>query len=188
MPTPPKQADRRQRRNATGAGLVVIPITPVAVPPAPTGLLNVTKDRWSTFWRSPPARLVLSSDGFALERLFRLYDERERSYRTVRAPARDAEGRVIRGRGSRLVEGSKGQPRLNPLLTVIPTLDAEIRALEDRFGLTPLARLRLGVTFGEAATSLDALNAQLEDDEEPDADPRLTVLDAAAADPRADRL
>ena len=33
--------------------------------------------------------------------------------------------------------------------------------MEDRFGLSPLSRLRLGITFADAQASLDGLNARL---------------------------
>jgi hypothetical protein len=46
------------------------------------------------------------------------------------------------------------------------SLDVEIRQLEDRFGLTPRARLQLGITYGEAKKSLEELNAELQADEE----------------------
>ena len=62
-------------------------------------------------------------------------------------------------RKARLVEGSQGQPRINPLFTTIATMDAEIRQLEDRFGLSPRARLALGIQLGEAHRSLADLNA-----------------------------
>ncbi|MBA3778215.1 MAG: hypothetical protein H0X16_02710 [Chloroflexi bacterium] len=82
----------------------------------------------------------------ALRRLFALLDERERAYRVSR--------RAL------VVEGSMGQPRINPVVGLVATLDAEIRQLEDRLSLTPKARMALGVAFGEAHRSLDALNAE----------------------------
>jgi hypothetical protein len=33
--------------------------------------------------------------------------------------------------------------------------------MEDRFGLSPLSRLRLGITFADAQASLDGLNSRL---------------------------
>ena len=52
-------------------------------------------------------------------------------------------------------------------------LDEEIRQLEDRLGLTPRARLQLGITFSEAAKSLDDLNRMFTGDGGEDAeDPR----------------
>ena len=57
--------------------------------------------------------------------------------------------------------GSTGQPRANPLYKQVQEFQAEARQLEDRFGLSPKARLSLGITFAEAASSLDALNERL---------------------------
>ena len=117
---------------------------------------------WQSLWASPLASAFLASDLPALGRLFELRDERVRASRVAR---RD-----------RVVPGSKGQPVLSPMVGYVATLDAEIRNLEDRFGLTPRARLQLGVTFGEAHRSLADVNASfLEDDRHDDdrEDPRL---------------
>jgi P27 family predicted phage terminase small subunit len=61
----------------------------------------------------------------------------------------------------RVVEGSQGQPRPNPLYKQVQEFQAEARQLEDRFGLSPMSRLRLGITFADAQASLDGLNARL---------------------------
>ena len=120
-------------------------------PKAPTGLLKKSKERWQVFWESPVSKMVdMNSDMPALERLFFLYDERLRASRGFRR--------------QRMVEGSQGQLVVNPLAKLFKDFDAEIRQLEDRFGLTPMARMRLGFTFGEAAGSLTNLNKLLEED------------------------
>jgi P27 family predicted phage terminase small subunit len=116
--------------------------------------------------------VVPDTDLPALERLWTLYDERARALRGYRR--------------ERLVVGSTGQMVLNPLARAMQAFDAEIRAIEDRFGLTPMARLRLGVQLGEAARSLEEMNRSLDDDPdadagEPDPDPRIRVVDTAAA-------
>lgn len=76
------------------------------------------------------------------------------------------------------MKGASGQPVVSPLQKVLVHLDGEIRQLEDRFGLTPLARLRLGIAIGDAARSLDDLNRLMEDsDDDGDSfDPR--IIDA----------
>ena len=68
-----------------------------------------------------------------------------------------------RPRGKRVVEGSQGQPRANPLYKQVQEFQAEARQLEDRFGLSPKARLALGISMVEAAMSMDALNQRLAD-------------------------
>jgi P27 family predicted phage terminase small subunit len=115
-------------------------------------VLSVTRQRWQAFWRSPLAGAVaVDSDLPALERLFSLYDERERAYRAYRR--------------ERLVTGSQGQTVLHPLGRMMGVMDSEIRQLEDRFGLNPLARARLGITIGEAARTLADMNRMLEEDD-----------------------
>jgi P27 family predicted phage terminase small subunit len=81
-------------------------------------------------------------------RLFRLYDEIDRMWDAV-----EETGRVV--------AGSQGQPRPNPLLKQIQEFGSEARQLEDRFGLSPMSRLRLGITFADAQASLDGLNSRL---------------------------
>lgn len=162
MPVPPKPSDRRQRRNTREVGAVVsLPSRSTPAPATPSGLLAPVRAAWDAFWGSEQSSLVMPADHPALLRLFSLLDERERCSRAARK--------------SPLVEGSQGQPTLNPLLKHVGSLDTEIRQLEDRFGLTPLARLRLGVTFGDAHRSLADLNRSLVDD-----------LEEVADDPRAD--
>jgi len=142
-----KPAELRQRRNTPDAGLL---------PRAPSGLVPSAQDswragtveRWQEFWCSPLAQQVESSDYGALRRLFGLYDELDRLWEAV-----DETGRVV--------VGSQGQPRPNPLFKQVESFQAEARQLEDRFGLSPMARLRLGITFADAAASLDGLNERL---------------------------
>lgn len=178
---PPKPADKRQRRNErtsterAGVGLVALPGGRLDPPFAPSGLLKATREDWTAFWSSPLGALVVAADVPALRRLFTLYDERARAYRGLR-------------QAGRLVETDKGAA-LNPLAGYLKSCDAEVRLLEDRFGLSPIARLRLGVALGEAAKSLDELNRSLDADEPDDesaADPRRRVVESTARPAAAD--
>jgi len=98
----------------------------------------------------------------ALERLFSMYDERERM--------------DIYLREEPMISGSQGQKILNPMYRQRTSVDAEIRQLEDRFGLHPKAGLTLGIVYGEAARSLEELNARIANaaiaEAEVEADPR----------------
>jgi P27 family predicted phage terminase small subunit len=128
------------------------------------GMLEVTRKSWNAFWASKLAqRVVATTDLPALRRLFSLYDERERALRAYRR--------------ERLVVGSTGQPVINPMAKVMVALDTEIRALEDRFGLSPAARIRLGIALGEAKKTLEDMNRGLDEDgdEKPETeeDPRI---------------
>jgi P27 family predicted phage terminase small subunit len=141
-----KPADQRQNRITKN---VVVALNSRFAPPvASEGWRPGTVDRWDFFWQSKLASNVEPSDEGALRRLFRLYDELDRLWDAV-----EETGRVV--------EGSQGQPRPNPLFKQIETFQAEARQLEDRFGLSPMSRLKLGVTFADAHMSLAALNERL---------------------------
>jgi hypothetical protein len=105
-----------------------------------------------------------------LERLFTMRDERDRM---------DAELRL-----NPMLIGHKGQTVLNPLYRQRSALDAEIRQLEDRFGLHPKAGLTIGIVYGEAARSLEELNARIANaavaEANTEADPR--YVDSGEAD------
>ncbi len=155
MPGPsPKPVERRQHRARGDLGLVALDGGEVEVPAPPKGVLKATRDWWTELWTSPLAQAYETTDVPSLRRLAELYDERKRAY--------DAFKR------QRLTAGSSGQPRLNPLGKFIHELDVEIRNLEDRFGLSPMSRLKLGVQFGEAHKSLEALNEAMNASDERD--------------------
>jgi P27 family predicted phage terminase small subunit len=142
-----KPVERRQGRGTADVGLVSSGpsgVVPAADPEWGPGTL----ERWGEFWGSPLSAQVEASDYGALRRLFWLYDEIERLIGAL-------------GRTGRVVAGSQGQPRANPLYKQVSEFQAECRQLEDRFGLSPKARLALGITYAEAALSLDALSARL---------------------------
>lgn len=173
-----KRPDQRRGKAGTTKDFGVIAHRRTGDPPVcPAKLagvvpLKATVEAWDRLWRSDVVTVVdLLSDLEAVIRWASLLDERERALRAFRR--------------SRLVEGSQGQPVLNPLWAVVQSCDRELRALEDRIGLSPKARLQLGITYGEAAKSLDELNRLLDmegDDVDDDfADPRLGVIDATAS-------
>jgi len=76
-----------------------------------------------------------------------------------------------------------GQKILNPMYRQRTAVDAEIRQLEDRFGLHPKAGLTLGIVYGEAARSLEELNARIANaaiaESEAEEDPRYVESEAA---------
>jgi P27 family predicted phage terminase small subunit len=155
MPRHPRPAALRANTERRDVGLVPIEGRRPVAPPPPPGLLVASKATWARFWSSPLAQIVVpDTDLSALTRLWSLYDERTRMYRAITR--------------ERVVRGSKGQPRANPLYAQMSALDSAIERLEDRFGLSPRARLTLGVILGDAARSLADLNADLESDEDLD--------------------
>jgi hypothetical protein len=75
-----------------------------------------------------------------------------------------------------ILAGSMGQPTLNPLTKQLGAVDAEIRQLEDRFGLSPRAAMALGIIFTDLHKNLDELNREAnadDDDQDEEEDPRL---------------
>lgn len=148
MPNPKKPAEKRQGHTTADVG-VVPRVSSGAVPAvADPAWRESTVERWVGFWSSPLAQQVEQSDLGSFRRLFWIYDELERLMEAI-----EQTGRVV--------AGSQGQPRPNPLYKQVEAFQAEARQLEDRFGLSPLARLRLGITFADAQTSLAGLNERL---------------------------
>lgn len=150
-----KTPDRRQRRGTKELtpepAAAVVPAdppsaSPVVKAPAPAReWLAVTATDWREFWSSPMANYVKDTDRPALRRLFVLRDE------LVRAQREEAKLRRLAMKEP-IVEGSMGQKVANPLFraadsaaAVALALEPRIVALEDRFGLSPRARLAVGV-------------------------------------------
>lgn len=150
MPTPKKTPERRQRGARTKDVGNVVALASKAVSPAVASAdLNwqpVVVEAWAELWSSPLAGLIRPTDLPALRRLFDLRNRLIWAY-----DAYDENPTTT---------GSMGQSVLSPFAAEAHRLEAEIEKLEDRFGLTPLARLRLGVTF-EEGVSLASRNAQL---------------------------
>lgn len=155
MPPLPKPVGKRQRTNKPkAADSQIVAMNTATFPAAPAKLSKALRDEWETLWQSElAAHWNQDSDLPAMRRLFGLY---ERLNKYEREAARD--GMVSKG--------STGQKTLHPLLKAADTLRSQILALEDRFGLTPMARLKLGIALGEAAASLDDLNKRLNEVDE----------------------
>ena len=151
MPGPaPKPRDIRQNKiKRPEVGIVKVdPASKPVIPLAPKGLTTASKKRWRTFWLSPLASVVeISTDLHRVERWIQAVDEYEKV------------GKVFRS--SRLVKGSTGQPVLNPLASYLTSLEATISRAEQELGMTPLARLKLGIAVGQAKLTAEALNKSL---------------------------
>ena len=120
-------------------------------------------DQWATAWTSELGSYwLISTDVVVLRRVFDLRDRLAGIDETL-----DEEGP--------LSVGSMGQAVEHPLVRIANTLRTEIRNLEDRTGLSPMARLRLGVKVGEASRSLDDMNQRLRRDASTEDDPRNVI-------------
>lgn len=113
-------------------------------------LLKVTRQTWDLIWMSGIASQLQEQDSIALYRWIEYVDEWHRSKRALK-------------KADRIVPGSRGQMVLNPLIDYVLKLESAIRAIEDRLGLSPMARARLGLTLGEGASVWQQLNQQLAD-------------------------
>lgn len=171
MPGPPPKVDsRRQRTNsrpvvpiesagsAPGTSVLKVDTTP----DPPQGLLKATREQWVTYWGSDLSLAIdRKSDMPAVVRWVKLCDERERAYRGYRK--------------ERVVAGSQGQPVLNPLAVVIQKCDVEIRALEDRLGMNPMSRLRIGLKALGAVDRMKEATEDLEPQWDEEADPQVST-------------
>ena len=137
-------------------------------PKANSRWLAKTKRYWIEYWDSDLASTAQKVDFPAFYRLFQFYDEVERANRTIQNM----------GNSGLLGVGSTGQPTINPLITLTLKLEEKILKLEQELGLTPLARQRLGIAFGEAQMGFKQLQQLLQDDEEQELiDPRILMLE-----------
>ena len=104
-----------------------------------------------------------ASDFAVVVRLVSLVELRETAFRSVRE--------------NPLIMGSKEQYVENPLAKAMSRYDSEIRALEDRFGLSPRSRLALNISLGAAKRSLDELVGGASDGDEGPVEDFRDVLD-----------
>jgi P27 family predicted phage terminase small subunit len=152
----PKEEGKRQNRRARSNLKLIAQHDPsvVVVPEPPEGMAEAQLESWGEFWSSELSQLVKGTDMGAVRRLWSYYQQHEDLTRVFDR--------------SRLVSGSQGQPRLNPALDGLMKLEGAILRLENELGLTPSARLRLGITFADATNSLDALARKFEVDDDED--------------------
>jgi P27 family predicted phage terminase small subunit len=117
------------------------------IPKPPGGLLAASERRWEAFWRSPVSQVVdPDADGPRLERWIRDSDEFQRV------------SKLIKDTG-RMVLGSMGQPVLNPLYGLLRDLDTRLVRVEAEFGMTPMARLRLGLSIADLTEAEQRIDA-----------------------------
>lgn len=133
-------------------------------PEPPAGISKESVGEWDQYWASEVAFAVREADLPALRRLWLLRDEWGRCFRAFQR--------------RRFVEGSTGQPVISPAANELHRIEADVRALEDRFGVTPASRLRLGLTGAQLTASLEELagaaGGEAEKTDETD-DPRIVA-------------
>ena len=143
-PLPKDEGVRQNRRARTNLKLIAQhDVQTVTIPETPAGLDEARRESWREFFESELSQLVNGTDLSAVNRLWSYYQQH-------------ADLTAIFAKG-RMVAGSTGQPRLNPALDGLMKLETAILRLENELGLTPSARLRLGIVFADATNSLDEL-------------------------------
>lgn len=139
----PKEEGARQNRRAR-TNLRLIAEHEAAAAPAPPDNLSPSRIAdWEAYFASPLAGLVKETDLSVVRRLWGYYQQHDELTAIFQK--------------SRLVAGSTGQPRMNPAADALLKLENAILRLENELGLTPSARLRLGITFADATNSLEKL-------------------------------
>lgn len=133
MPATPKPPGQRRRRNAGQGQWQELPASgrkgELPDPRTDRVLGDIAKTYWETLWTSPMAVTFTDADIQPLTRLAVLVDDRARS---------ESGDHLIE-----IVESNYGDSREVEVIVGRFAGDAEIRQLEDRYGISPLARRRL---------------------------------------------
>ena len=162
-PVPKRVEDRHRAPKRPELGLVEARTDDFVIPAPPPDLLKASVERWEAYWRSAVSSAVdLNADRGLLERWIRSVDEWYRAYRDFRK--------------ERTTEGSTGQLVLSPLAKLIRQLETEINRCEQQLGLTPMSRLKLGLTANQARLTAEQLNRSLSEDDA--SDPERDAIEA----------
>lgn len=135
---PPKHAAQRRRRNAAPAKKAVAKRAR-RMPDAPKGLSPAARAWWSRVWKSPLAGQWTDADVPQVQRLARII-----SAMSVDGAAQSKAAAQIRALEDALgVDLGAVREVMNHGLGLDTRLMAEARQLEDRLGLSPMARHRM---------------------------------------------
>lgn len=150
---PGQQQDQRPQRARVTPLSVVGDVDIPPLPAAAGGLLKASEQAWDTFWRSDAAKVANVVDRVVAERWILAYDEFRRSLNAFRR--------------KRLVEGSTGQPALNPLAKWVANRELALHRAEAQLGIGTKARIDLGISVGQArmtAFELNRMTQEADDD------------------------
>jgi P27 family predicted phage terminase small subunit len=142
----PEELKRKQGtlRAKPTSSIPNVGVFPLVIPDAPLEYSPDSLDLWARVWTSGALWLKPEADREIVLRYCDLIAERK-SIRT----RLDTEGE--------LSEGYNGQPRPHPLLNRLGVIDRTLMALEDRLGLNPSERGRMGHTEIKAKSKLEQL-------------------------------
>ena len=112
------------------------------------------QDAYTTFLTSPVASAVDPIDIPMVRRLYNYYDLHFKIMSQWAIEMKDSH--TASGEANSLVVGgARGMWKVHPYLTSLQRLESSARALEDRLGISPQARARLGIDISEAAVATD---------------------------------
>lgn len=154
MAPPKKPAGVTQARGGTRRpAITLVPTSDShrvpALPEPAGGLLKASKAAWATFWASLSAKATEEVDVIVAERWILAYDEHHRALNAFRR--------------KRLVEGSTGQPVLNPLATWVVSREAAMHKAEQQLGIGTKNRADLAIGVGNARMTAAELNRMTEE-------------------------
>ncbi len=115
---------------------------PSEVPDPPEGLCMALRSAWDEYWASDIARATDITDVQVISRLFWFRQQQREIMEEFSDMAPD----------ERLTPGSRNADslRAHPYFDQIRKLEETIQKLEDKLGLSPLSRARLGIELGHA--------------------------------------
>ena len=117
------------------------PLPEVPRPPARLGARG--SQIWVELWEAGGSAYHPPTDRFVIERYCLLHDRHAELWATL-------------DRDGFMAMGSQGQEVLHPAARALDSTEKELRSLEDRLGLNPEARARLGIATIEHKSKLDA--------------------------------
>ncbi len=115
-------------------------------PPAPPALDGVARRVWGEVWMAGQSAYNVASDSAVIERYASMRSRYAEFLRLL-----DTEGWTT--------VGSQGQLVAHPAAKLATDLEAKLQAMEDRLGLNPESRLRLGLVKVEGQSKLAAFLA-----------------------------
>lgn len=113
------------------------------VPPVPAHLERVGTEVWHAVWAAGGEAYSPRTDAYVIERYATLHDRRETLMKMLTADGLTS-------------VGSQGQTVLHPAARLLGEVEKNMTSLEDKLGLNPESRLRLGISAIEKESKLDA--------------------------------
>ncbi len=137
----PVPAEDRKSHNSTTPTIKRSSL-PLPVPDPPSSLGPIGASCWTDIW-TLGSGVYQPTDVNVIERYCALHERRHRLL-------------VIVESDGWLAQGSTGQVVVHPAAKMVSDIEGRLATLEDRLGLNPEARLRLGITAVEQQTRLSA--------------------------------